>query len=52
MRVIARRRGKGGVGEEAIVEEGGLEDEVDEGVEEVPDVEDAEFCACGAGEEA
>lgn len=34
--------GDSGVGEEAIVEEGAFEDEVREGVEDVPDVEDAE----------
>jgi len=33
------------VHEEAVPEEGAFEDKVDEGVEEVPDEEDAGFCA-------
>ena len=52
MRIIARMRRKLRVAEEAIVEEGAFEDEVDEGVKEVPDVEDTQFGAGGSGEEA
>lgn len=40
-----------GVGEEAVVEEGAFEEEVGEGVEEVPDEDDAEFLGGCAGEE-
>jgi len=43
VRVVGCGRGEEGVGEEAVVEEGAFEEEVGEGVEEVPDVEDAEF---------
>ena len=39
------------VGEEAVVQEGGLEREVREAGEEVPDVEDAEVARGGAREE-
>ena len=42
MRGTARPGGNRGVGEEAVVEEGAFEEEVDEGVEEVPDVDNAE----------
>jgi len=35
---------EGGGGEEAIVEKGAFEDEVDEEVEGVPDEEDAQAC--------
>lgn len=37
---------KGGEGEEAIVEEGSLEEKVDQGVEEMPNEEDTEFGSC------
>ena len=40
-----RRRVAGRVREEAVPEEGALEDGVDERVEEVPDEEDARFSA-------
>ena len=42
----------GGVGEEAVVEEGAFEEEVDQRVEEVPDVEGAEGWGGGAMEES
>lgn len=48
VRVVGGGRGEEGVGEEAVVEEGAFEEEVGEGVEEVPDVEDAEFGRGGA----
>ena len=48
---ILARRGEEGVAEEGVVEEGGFEGEVNESVEEVPDVEDAELCGGGFWEE-
>lgn len=33
-------------GEEAVIEERAFEEEVDEGIEEVPDEKDAEFGRC------
>lgn len=42
----------GGVGEEAVVEEGAFEEEVNQRVEKVPDVEGAEGRGGGMGEEA
>ena len=51
MRVVARMR-YGCVREEAIVEERSFEDEVDEGVEEVPDEDYTEFGCCRGVEEA
>lgn len=41
-----------GIGEEAIVQKGALEDEVGEGVEDVPDVDEAEVYGGRAGKEA
>jgi len=41
----------GDVGEEAIVEEGAFETEVDQCVKSVPDEQDAEFGGCAGGEE-
>lgn len=51
MGVVAGVRDSG-VGEEAVVEEGAFETEVDQGVESVPDEEDAEFGGCAGGKEA
>ena len=44
--------GDGCVGEETVVEEGAFEEEVDEGVEGVPDEDCAEGEGGGWGEEA
>ena len=54
MRIVAALRsgGEGYVGEEAVVEERGFEDEVDEGVGQVPDIEGAELGGCLMGKEA
>lgn len=53
MGVVGRGRGEDGVGEEAVVEEGAFEEEVGQGVEEVPDVEDAVLGrGCAGWEEA
>lgn len=51
MRVVGRRGGKR-VGEETVVEEGAFEQEVDQEVEDVPDVQGAQFARGGGGEEA
>lgn len=53
MRIVAGGGGDGesGVGEEAVVEKGGFEDEVDERVEEVPNVEGAKARGCAGGQE-
>ncbi len=50
MRVVAGVRDSG-VREEAVVEEGAFEAEVDQGVEGMPDEEDAEFGGCAAWEQ-
>ena len=50
MRVVGGE-GDGRVSEEAVVEEGGFEDEVREGGEEMPDVEDAELAGGVCGKE-
>ena len=49
---ILARWGKEGIAKEGIVEEGGFEGEVNESVEEVPDVEDAELGGGGFWEES
>ena len=50
MRVVSAV-GDGGVGEEAVVEEGAFEEEVGECVEEVPDEDDTELGCCGGVKE-
>lgn len=47
-----RRGGRDPVDEEAVPQEGALEDEVDQGVEEVPDEEDAGLGGAAAREDA
>ena len=42
--------GDRGIGEEAVVEEGAFEEEVREGIEEVPDEDNAELSGCGGVE--
>lgn len=46
-----RGGGEGQEGEETVVEVGAFEDEVDEGVEGVPDEEEADFFGGGVGGE-